>query len=75
MRCVRWHRTFSVEPGIPRGFLYGRVVILRSDKLIHDVANKPCFAAGLAVGTFDVLFRLNLRSRGWQNIAVAKLDS
>jgi SAM-dependent methyltransferase len=56
--------------GAPFFNLYRRVVIARGSRLIEDVAHQPSLAARLAMDAFDALFRLNLRNRGWQTVAV-----
>jgi hypothetical protein len=66
---------FRVERAHGAGFpffnLYRRVVIARGSKLIADVARQPSLPARLAMDTFDTVFRLNLRTQGWQTVAVA----
>jgi hypothetical protein len=57
--------------GWPFFDLYRGVVIARGRRLIDDVSRGPSPAARIAMGVFDGLFRLNLRSRGWQTFAIA----
>jgi SAM-dependent methyltransferase len=59
--------------GYPFFDLYRRVVIARGSSLIADVSRKTSPAARAAMGVFDALFRLNVRSRGWQTFAIATL--
>lgn len=75
LRALLERAGFRVESAHGAGFpffnLYRRVVIARGDKLITDVANKPSLPACVAMRAFDELFRWNLRTRGWQTVAVA----
>ena len=68
---------FHVESATGAGFpffnLYRTAVIARGSRLIGDVSGRPSGSARLAMSAFEVLFRLNRRNRGWQNIAVATL--
>lgn len=57
--------------GFPFFNLYRGVVIARGSKLIGDVANEASLTARMAMSAFDELFRWNLRTRGWQTVAVA----
>ncbi len=57
--------------GFPFFDFYRCVVIARGRKLIGDAAQQPSPGARLAMGAFDLLFRFNLRVRGWQTLAVA----
>jgi SAM-dependent methyltransferase len=65
---------FRVESAHGAGFpffnLYRGVVIARGPKLIGDVAGKASPAARMAMRGFDELFRWNLKTRGWQTVAV-----
>jgi SAM-dependent methyltransferase len=75
LRAVLENAGFRVELARGAGFpffnLYRCVVIARGRKLVDDVAQKPSTAARLAMDSFDVLFRGNLRTHGWQTVAVA----
>lgn len=75
LRCLLERAGFRVElasgAGYPFFNLYRRVVIARGSRLIGDVSRKPSPAARIAMGVFDALFRLNVRSRGWQTFAIA----
>ncbi len=57
--------------GFPFFNLYRCVVIARGRKLAGDAAREPSFGARLAMDAFDLLFRFNLGTRGWQTVAVA----
>jgi hypothetical protein len=76
LRCLLERAGFRVECACGAGYpffdLYRRVVIARGSRLIDDVSRRPSLVARTAMGVFDALFRLNLRSRGWQTFAVAK---
>jgi trans-aconitate methyltransferase len=75
LRCLLERAGFRVDlasgAGYPFFDLYRRVVIARGSRLIGDVSRKPSLAARTAMGVFDALFRLNVRSRGWQTFAIA----
>jgi SAM-dependent methyltransferase len=57
--------------GFPFFNLYRLVVTLRGDRLVADVTGPPSMLMRSAMAVFDFLFRFNLRSRGWQIVAVA----
>jgi hypothetical protein len=57
--------------GFPFFNLYRGVVIARGSKLIGDVAGQTSPAARMAMRGFAELFRWNLKTRGWQTVAVA----
>jgi SAM-dependent methyltransferase len=75
LRALLERAGFRVESAHGAGFpffnLYRRVVIARGSKLIGDVASEPTLAVRMAMRGFDELFRWNLRTRGWQTVAVA----
>jgi SAM-dependent methyltransferase len=75
LRCLLERAGFRVERASGAGYpffdLYRRVVIARGRRLIDDVSRGPSPAARIAMRVFDELFRLNLRSRGWQTFAIA----
>ena len=75
LRCLLEGAGFGVERASGAGYpffdLYRRVVIARGSRLIEDVSRGPSPAARIAMRVFDALFRLNLRSRGWQTFAIA----
>ena len=73
LECAGFRVEQSHGAGFPFFNLYRAVVIARGRKLIADVARKPSPAAGIVMDTFDALFRLNLRTRGWQTMAIAVL--
>jgi SAM-dependent methyltransferase len=74
LRALLEDAGFRVESAHGAGFpffnLYRRVVMARGSKLIEDVAGEPSLAARFAMDTFDALFQFNLRTRGWQTVAV-----
>jgi SAM-dependent methyltransferase len=75
LRCLLEGAGYRVERASGAGWpffdLYRGVVIARGRRLIDDVSRGPSPAARIAMGVFDGLFRLNLRSRGWQTFAIA----
>jgi hypothetical protein len=79
LRCLLERAGFRVERASGAGYpffdLYRRVVIARGSRLIEDVSRRPSLAARVAMRVFDALFRLNLRSRGWQTFAIATYET
>ncbi|HEY2106760.1 MAG TPA: class I SAM-dependent methyltransferase [Candidatus Binataceae bacterium] len=75
LRSLLERAGFRVESAHGAGFpffnLYRLVVIARGSKLIAEVASQPSPAARIAMRGFDRLFRWNLRTCGWQSVAVA----
>jgi len=76
LRALLERTGFRVESAHGAGFpffnLYRRVVIARGSKLIGDVASEPSLAARIGMRGFDELFRWNLKTCGWQTVAVAR---
>ena len=79
LRCLLESAGFRVERASGAGYpffdLYRRVVIARGSRLIDDVSRRPSPAARIAMCVFDGLFRLNVRSRGWQTFAIATCET
>jgi SAM-dependent methyltransferase len=73
LESVGWRVESAHGAGYPFFNFYRRVVIARGSKLIEDVAREPSLSARLAMDAFDALFRFNLRTRGWQTVALVTI--
>lgn len=67
---------FAVEQSFGAGFpffnLFRLLLTMRGSKFVSDVSGPPSISVRLASRIFDLLFKLNLRSFGWQTLAVAR---
>lgn len=62
----------STGSGFPFFNAYRMLTTMRGDQLKRDVSGKPSWMVRVGSVVFGILFRFNLKSYGWQTVAVCR---